>query len=290
MRHQQILRKSGSRSGRAAGRPETHRRRPWWSVPRRGSHRCRDRPPGGACASSGAACRRASRAATPEHLQPCAVDHHVDVRLLQGRRDTQVNAAAGKRGMVAALALTGSGTDNSRPSRSMIDPSMPSVWRHGRPNASLSINPASIATFEYRLGRPLRPVAAGTQAAIASGVTRPSSCHAAAVPRHTRPNSRFCTGPSGSCDDAVHSPYTASGPSVSAGHLYTYPPAAATAPWLFLYQGLFRVLRTGMISNRTTSKRNPRRQPTQGRRMFLTASPVCLIWDGGRCGLETRAP
>jgi hypothetical protein len=30
----------------------------------------------------------------------------------------------------------------------MIDPSRPSVWRHGRPNAGLSINPASIATSE----------------------------------------------------------------------------------------------------------------------------------------------
>ena len=40
--------------------------------------------------------------AGPEHLQPGAVDHHVDRahRLLQGRRDTQVDAAAGERGMV----------------------------------------------------------------------------------------------------------------------------------------------------------------------------------------------
>ena len=42
--------------------------------------------------------------------------------------------------------------------------------------------------------------------------------------------SRFCTGPSGSCDDAVHSPCTASGLSGAAGRLYTYPSAAATAP------------------------------------------------------------
>jgi hypothetical protein len=45
----------------------------------------------------------------------------------------------------------------------MIDPSILSVWRQGRPNASLSINPASIAISEYHLGRPLRPAAADTQ-------------------------------------------------------------------------------------------------------------------------------
>jgi hypothetical protein len=65
-----------------------------------------------------------------------------------------------------------SGTGRFRPSRSMIEPSRPSVWRQGRPNASLSINPASIATSEYLLGCPRRPVAAGIQAAIASGVTQ----------------------------------------------------------------------------------------------------------------------
>jgi hypothetical protein len=37
---------------------------------------------------------------------------------------------------------------NSRPSRLMTEPSRPSVWRQGRPNARRSINPASTATSE----------------------------------------------------------------------------------------------------------------------------------------------
>ena len=58
-------------------------------------------------------------------FQAGAVDHDVDRtgRLLQGRRDTQVGAAAGK--------CVWSGTARSRSSRSMIKPSMPSVWRQG---------------------------------------------------------------------------------------------------------------------------------------------------------------
>src|SRR4051812_14463177 len=57
--------------------------------------------------------------ARPKHLQAGAVDHDVDrtLRFLQGRRDSQLDAAAGECGVIALLALTGSGTDNAKPSR-----------------------------------------------------------------------------------------------------------------------------------------------------------------------------
>jgi hypothetical protein len=54
----------------------------------------------------------------------------------------------------------------------MTDPNSPSVWCHGRPKAKRSISPVSTATSEYVGGQPRRPVCAGVQAAIASGVTQ----------------------------------------------------------------------------------------------------------------------
>jgi len=65
-------------------------------------------------------------------------------RLLQARRDNQGGAAAPEARMVAALALAGSGTGNSKSSRSMIEFSMPAGWRHSRPKINLSISPTSM--------------------------------------------------------------------------------------------------------------------------------------------------
>jgi hypothetical protein len=49
---------------------------------------------------------------------------------------------------------------------------MPSVWRHGRPNASRSIKPVSTAISEYFCGRPRLLQRGDVQAAIAAGVTQ----------------------------------------------------------------------------------------------------------------------
>ena len=79
--------------------------------------------------------------------------------------------------------------------------------------------------------RPSGCRASRASSACADGVRRSfAPLRAAAAPRRTPPSSRFCTAPSGSCDDAVHSPCTASGPSGSAGRLYTCPPAVAITP------------------------------------------------------------
>src|SRR5690242_18756539 len=70
---------------------------------------------------------------------------------------------------------------------------------------------------------------------------RPSNCPAAAAPRRTRPSSQFYTEPSGSCDDAVHSPCTAYGPQLqwTVSIPACLPPRQP--PRLFLHQGLTHI-------------------------------------------------
>jgi hypothetical protein len=132
------------------------------------------------------------------------------------------------------------------PTPAAFCPVHPSKPQHLFPRLS----PVSMATSESSRGRPRRPVAAGAHAAIASGVTQTvrlprlsrkracadgvrrsgASLRAAAAPRQTPPSSQSYSALLESCDDAVHSPCTASGPSGSAGDLYTRPASSATAP------------------------------------------------------------
>ena len=105
--------------------------------------------------------------ARPEHLQPRAVDHHVDraARLLQGRRDTQVGAAAREGRMIRHRQIQAEQVHDRTQHAFGLTPRPTERQPQHQPRFDRDVRIVSC-------GRPRRPVAAGTQAAIASGVTQ----------------------------------------------------------------------------------------------------------------------
>jgi hypothetical protein len=160
--------------------------------------------------------------ASPEHLQASAVDHHVNrpIRLLQGGRDTQAGAAA-------------------REGRMIRHREIEAAQVQDRPQQALDLTPRPTESQPQHQPRFDRDIRIALRSAPPTGrrrcqrgdrLGRHPDRQAAAAPHRTRPSSEFCTEPSGSCDDAVHWPCTASALSGSAGDLYTRPASAATAP------------------------------------------------------------
>ncbi|KJB90504.1 hypothetical protein N826_39125 [Skermanella aerolata KACC 11604] len=88
--------------------------------------------------------------ARPAQLQSRTVDHEMK-RSTGGvglRRQLQASGSPAEGRELAALALTGSGTGRSRPSRWRIEPINPSVWRSARWNTARNVRAVVIARSE----------------------------------------------------------------------------------------------------------------------------------------------
>jgi hypothetical protein len=109
--------------------------------------------------------------ARPTEIHVGTVDQqfHGSARGGRHRRQPYDLGTSANGGMVAALALTGSGTASSTPSNWTMEPTKPPVWRSGSRNTARKVNAAVIAR----------------QRSTASGVNQSRVPEA---PRHTPPN------------------------------------------------------------------------------------------------------
>lgn len=98
----------------------------------------------------------------PRH--PAGLGNHLDVAVRSGM--------PGDGGMVAALALAGSGTGRSRPSSSRTEAISPSVWRSASRNTAGGIKAGAIARSEQLGCQPGVLRGAAFQCAIASSETQ----------------------------------------------------------------------------------------------------------------------